>query len=143
LTAAHPHRPFASASVGRGQHSAPAAIARIAPLADQVGDRRDAALTELESLVELYDRGLREPLPLYCLTSASYAEAAATGRNPITAARKAWTSEWNFDHEDKELEHQLVLGGVLPFDELPAAELDRNAHQLWDGLLAHEVCSGR
>jgi exodeoxyribonuclease V gamma subunit len=143
LTGAHPERRLASASVGRGQQSAPAAIARIAPLADDAGGRRAVALAQLESLVELYDRGLREPLPLYCLTSGAYAQAAAIGRNPISAARKAWTSEWNFDHEDKELEHQLVLGGILPFDDLPATELARNAHQLWDGLLAREVCSGR
>jgi exodeoxyribonuclease V gamma subunit len=123
--------------------SAPAAIARIAPLAQDAAGRREAAVAGLESLVELYDRGMREPLPLYCLTSAAYAEAVAIDRNPVTAARKAWTSEWNFDHEDKELEHQLVLGGILPFDELPADELGRNAGQLWDDLLAREVVSGR
>ena len=66
---------------------------------------------------------MREPLPLYCLTSAAYAEAVAIGRDPVTAARAAWTSEWNFEAEDQELEHQLVLGGVRPFDELPAGEL--------------------
>ncbi len=143
LTAAHPDRPFAAASLGRGARSAPAAIARIPPLAEDPAGRRDAAVAGLESLVELYDRGMREPLALYCLTSAAYAEAVATGRNPLTAARTAWASEWNFDHEDKELEHQLVLGGVRPFDELPAAELARNAGQLWEGLLAREVLSGR
>ncbi|HEX3873603.1 MAG TPA: exodeoxyribonuclease V subunit gamma [Solirubrobacteraceae bacterium] len=143
LTAGQPDRAFAVASVGRGQMSAPAAIARIAPLAQDAAGRREAAVAGLESLVELYDRGMREPLPLYCLTSAAYAEAVAIDRNPVTAARKAWTSEWNFDHEDKELEHQLVLGGILPFDELPADELGRNAGQLWDDLLAREVVSGR
>ncbi|HWH12848.1 MAG TPA: exodeoxyribonuclease V subunit gamma [Solirubrobacteraceae bacterium] len=143
LTAADPDRPFAAASVGRGAHGAPAAIARIAALADDAAGRREAALAELESVVELYDRGMSEPLTLYCQTSAAYAEAVAIDRNPITAARKAWTSEWNFDHEDRELEHQLVLGGVRPFDELPAAELGRNAGQLWGGLLAREIVSGR
>ncbi len=143
LTAAHPDRPFGAASVGRGQQSAPSAIARIDPLAADPAGRRAAAVGELESLVELYDRGMREPLPLYCLTSAAHAEAVSIGRNPITAARKAWTSEWNFDREDRELEHQLVLGGILTFDALPAAELARNAAQLWAGLLAREVVSGR
>ena len=127
LTAAHPERPFGAASVGRGRQSAPSAIARIDPLAADPAGRRAAAVGELESLVELYDRGMREPLPLYCLTSAAHAEAVSVDRNPITAARKAWTSEWNFDREDRELEHQLVLGGILTFDALPAAELARNA----------------
>jgi exodeoxyribonuclease V gamma subunit len=143
LTAAHPGRPFVAASVGRGQQSAPAAIARIAPLAQDAVGRSEAAVAELESLVELYDRGMREPLPLYCLTSAAYAEAVAIDRNPLTAARAAWTSKWNFDAEDQELEHQLVLGGVRAFDELPADELGRSAGQLWEGLLAREVLSGR
>jgi exodeoxyribonuclease V gamma subunit len=143
LTAARPDRPLHAASVGRGAQGAPAAIARIAPLAESRAGRREAALAELDAVVELYDRGMREPLPLYCLTSAAYAEAAATGRNPTGAARKAWTSEWNFDREDRELEHQLVLGGIVGFDALPAAELGRNAQQLWGGLLAREVVSGR
>jgi exodeoxyribonuclease V gamma subunit len=143
LTAGHADRPFAAASVGRGQQSAPSAIARIDPLAGDPAGRREAAAAQLESLVELYDRGMREPLHLYCMTSAAHAEAVAVGRNPLSAARTAWTSKWNFDAEDRELEHQLVLGGVLPFDAIPAAELARNAGQLWDGLLAREVVSGR
>jgi exodeoxyribonuclease V gamma subunit len=143
LTAARPDRPFAAATVGRGQRGAPVAIARIATLGGDAGGRREAAAGQLEALVELYDRGMREALPLYCLTSAAYAEAAAIDRSPLGAARTAWTSKWNFDAEDREPEHQLVLGGVRPFDELPAAALGRNAGQLWDGLLAREVVGGR
>src|SRR5206468_12389423 len=114
-------------------------IARIDPLAGDPAGRREAAVAQLESLVELYDRGMRQPLHLYCMTSAAHAEAVAIGRNPLSAARTAWTSKWNFDAEDRELEHQLVLGGILPFDAIPAAELAGNADQLWDGLLAREI----
>ncbi len=126
LSAAHPERPFAAATVGRGSGDS-VAVASIRPLG------AEAALEQLASLVELHGRGLREPLPLYCRTSAAYAAEGAG------AARAAWTSEWTFDHEDKELEHQLVLGGVREFDELLAdPRFDRYAHRLWDGLLARE-----
>ncbi len=76
-------------------------IARIPPL--------DAALARdhLAVLIDLFDRGMREPAPLACLTSAAYAEAGAV------AARKAWESTYDFAREDQEPEHVLVLGGVL------------------------------
>ena len=66
--------------------------------------------------MDLYDRGMREPLPLACMASAAYADAAASGRDADAAARKAWQSAWNYPKEDAELEHQLVLGGVRTFE---------------------------
>jgi hypothetical protein len=103
---------------------------------------------------------MREPLPLYSATSAAYADAAAGGHNAAAAARKAWKSEWNFDKEDKELEHQFVLGGVLDFDDLllgaprtdeagdgwnmsEATRFGRCARRLWDGLLTVEELASR
>ena len=74
------------------------------------------------------------------------------GVSPLKPARAAWESTWDFDREDREPEHQLVLGGVRTLDELLAepARADerwdadetrrfgRWAVRLWDGLLAHE-----
>jgi exodeoxyribonuclease V gamma subunit len=146
LAAANPDRRFAAATVGRAGGNR-VALARIEALA------RDAALRHLVTLVDLRDRGLREPLPLYCATSAAYAAAAAAGDDPVAAARREWTSDWSFDREDREPEHQLVLGGVRSLDDLlaepsDAAEepweivdttrLGRLARRLWDGLLASE-----
>ncbi len=148
LTAAYPARSFDAITIGRAPSGSDASvtIARIAPL--------DAALARdhLAVLLDLHDRGMREPAPLACLTSAAYAAAVRAGAGPIKPARDVWESSWDFDREDREPEHQLVLGGVRSFDELladPARpderwDLDetrrfgRWAVRLWDGLLAHE-----
>ena len=159
LTAAHPERPFRAATIGRAGGSS-VTIARIDPLGADAASRRETALRHLATLVDLHDRGMREPLPLYCATSAAYAKALADGDNPVAPAREAWTSTYDRRKEDSELEHQLVLGGVLAFDDLleqrPRADeqgagwgmtetsrLGRCARRMWDGLLAcEEVTSG-
>jgi exodeoxyribonuclease V gamma subunit len=147
LSAACPDRGYTAVTVGRGPGSS-IAVARIgAPGRD--------ALARLDALVGLYDRGMREALPLYCVTSAAYAEAARSGRDSLAAGRLAWESSYAFDREDKEPEHVLVLGGVRPFDALlesesaddgghggPGGETSRLgllARQLWDELLACEM----
>jgi exodeoxyribonuclease V gamma subunit len=149
LTAAYPDRDFEAATVGRGRRPSPVTVARIPALDGEV------AIGHLEGLLELYDRGMREPLPLYCNTSAAYAEAVIAGGDALSAGRDAWESPWAFDKEDKEAEHQLVLGGVRRFDELLTAErfggggesgaitaeagrFGRLARQLWEGLLSCE-----
>ena len=123
--------------------------------------RRRPRSSTSPTLVDLYDRGMREPLPLYCKTSAAYADAAAAGADAVAAGRKAvGRPSWNFDQGGPEPEHQLVLGGVRTFDELlgepPRADeqgdgwdadettrFGRYARRLWDGLLAcEEVTTG-
>jgi exodeoxyribonuclease V gamma subunit len=148
LTAAHPERTFSAATVGRAGKTG-VGIALVRPLTPE------AAVAELATLMDLHDRGMREPLPLYCATSAAYAEAATAGSDAIGAADKAWTSEFRFDKEDKELEHQFVLAGVRTFAQLleepprpdeagpvwdmsETTRLGRCARRMWDGLLAHE-----
>jgi exodeoxyribonuclease V gamma subunit len=154
LTAARPERPFSAATIGRVGRSG-ISIVRIHPLGENAGERREAALAQLAILIDLYDRGMREPLPLYCATSAAYARAVAEGGDTIAAGSGAWNSDYSFDKEDSELEHQLVLGGVLTFDELlaepprpdeqgdgwdmaQATRLGRLARRMWDGLLERE-----
>ena len=160
LTAAHPERAFTAVTIGRASGRGPVSVARIRPGIDDPAGRREWALAQLAVLVDLHDRGMREPLPLYCATSAAYAQAVLAGRDAVAAGRKEWTSEWNYDHEDAELEHRLVLGAVRSFDELisepprddeagdgwatgEAARLGRLARRMWDGLLAREEITTR
>jgi exodeoxyribonuclease V gamma subunit len=162
LTAAFPDRTFSAVTVGRARAGVSrqrrVTVARLAPPpALTTADARVAwALEELGKLLDLYDRGMREPLPLYCETSAALAAPPAT-----TARRRAgqaWTSEFRRPREDRDEEHVLVLGTDRAFDDLvaepprededwsageSASRLERYAHRLWDGLLAVEEVTDR
>jgi exodeoxyribonuclease V gamma subunit len=158
LTAAHPERPFEAAVVGRARLGAKkgcdVTVVRLPALAPDAAARRELALGLLAAVVDLYDRGTREPVPLACLSSAAYAH----GRKPEAAGRKAWESEYDFAKEDKDLEHQLVFGGVRTFAELlkesprsdeagegwdatETTRFGRYARRLWMPVLAHEEVS--
>ncbi|MGI8715792.1 MAG: exodeoxyribonuclease V subunit gamma [Solirubrobacteraceae bacterium] len=160
LTAAWPQRAFSAATVGRASGEDDVRTALIPSLGADPGERLAGASEQLAALVDLYDRGMREPLPLYVKTSAAYAQAAAGGQDPVAAAQAEWTTEWRFDREDRELEHQLVLGGVRALEELLAvppgpgesgpgwvqaedSRLGRCARRLWDGLLTREQVGSR
>jgi exodeoxyribonuclease V gamma subunit len=154
-TASHPERAFSAVTVGRAMRQGTVTLARIQAFAGEPEHRRWLALEHLRALIDLYDRGMREPLPIYCASSAAYARAASTGEDAPAAAKEAWTTEWNFDKEDVELEHQLVLGGVHSLEQLVAevpradergpgwqlsetSRFGRLARRLWDGALSCE-----
>jgi exodeoxyribonuclease V gamma subunit len=147
LTAAQPGRPVTAITVGRGQDDDAAGVARIRSSGGK------EALDQLAVLVDLHARGLREPLPIYCQTSAAYAAAPAARRRRDAAAE--WETGQRWPREDREPEHQLVLGGTVSFADLlaplPRADeqgagwasdettrFGRYSRRLWDALLAHE-----
>ncbi|HET6505631.1 MAG TPA: exodeoxyribonuclease V subunit gamma [Baekduia sp.] len=122
LTATDPERPFRAVTVGRPRRGAPrtrhATIATVpALLPDATAEeRRDNAIALLAVLLDLYDRGMREPLPIYAETSAAYASGGRAGQ---ALARKAWTTPFGgVAFEDRDEEHVLVLGARVPFEEL-------------------------
>jgi exodeoxyribonuclease V gamma subunit len=125
-------------------------------------ERRAAALAELAVLLDLYQRGMREPLPLYCETSAAFAALGPEQRSSaVRAAAQAWTTEFGeAAREDADPDHVRVLGGIRSFEELldeaprpdearagwggeEPTRLGRYAHRLWDRLLAVEEVSDR
>ncbi|MGH3443125.1 MAG: hypothetical protein ACRDUY_14015, partial [Nitriliruptorales bacterium] len=127
------------------------------PLADDPDGRRTRASEELARLVDLFDRGATEALPLYCATSAAYAEATSdpdAAGDAFKVARTAWDGSFAIPGESADPEHVLVLGGVLSFEALlgekagedetgdgwpdEPVRFERYARRLWDPLLAHE-----
>ena len=160
LTAAHPDRAFTAVTVGQARRGASdnttITIARIPPLADHPAVRSERVRNPLATLIDLYDRGMREPLPLACMTSAAYAAAAHHGGDAEKAARNEWESGWAFPKEDADLEHQLVRGDISSFDDLTAeppradeqgegwddtetTRFGRYSVRLWHGLLQTEA----
>jgi exodeoxyribonuclease V gamma subunit len=160
LTAARPERPFESVVIGRarsGVRGADVTVARIPPLADSPDLRRQVAHEQLAVLLDLYDRGMREPLPLACDTSAAYAQAVAAGEDGESAAREAWETVFRYDKEDRQPEHVLIHGEAIPlarllsegsradegWEEAEATRFGRYAMRLWRGLLGVEELSDR
>jgi exodeoxyribonuclease V gamma subunit len=162
LTAAFPHRAFSAVSVGRARKSVPrhfgVSVARASCPAslDSTGAREDWARTELYKLIDLFDRGLCEPLPLYCETSAELAAAPAVSAQ--RRAEEAWNSDFDKPRENCEPEHLRVLEGQRSFTELLedpprdgedwygeqyGSRLECYAHRLWDGLLSVETVEDR
>ena len=155
LTATFPERPFEACTIGRSRSNRyTIATARVAASGSTPTSRRTTALHGLEVLVDLFLRGMCEPVPLYARSSAAWAEAVAAGTRSESAAA-AWTSEYRFDKEDRDPEHVLVLGGRVTFDEMRVrAGLPQGheagweptedtrfgvyARRLWDGLLSRE-----
>ena len=139
-TAAEPGRAFTALSVGRcrGSRAKDVSISFLGPLGSTPQERQDTAVRLLTDLVDLYDRGMREPLPLYCKTSGAWAEATWFDRDAEGAARKEWITSYEIPNEDRDAYHQLVLGGVGPFEDLLDERFCGLAHELWDPLLACE-----
>jgi exodeoxyribonuclease V gamma subunit len=158
LTAAYPGRRFEAMTIGRPASGVDAsvALAKVGPL------DADEALDHLEVLLDLYDRGMREPLPLYCETSAAFAAFPAEQRpGALRAASAAWTTEFGeAAREDADPDHVRVLGGYRPFDELleesprpdeagegwggeEPTRLGRYAHRLWARVLDVEEVRDR
>ena len=129
-SAAHPDRALRAVTVGRSKPKALAAV--IEPLAGAAGARRDRALAHLAVLVDLYDRGLREPLPLYCETSLACADAIRADRSIRAPGERAWKTNGMFANEDRDDYHVLVLGSNVAFDTL-LAELCGDDERAWSG----------
>ncbi|MCZ2813164.1 exodeoxyribonuclease V subunit gamma [Modestobacter sp. VKM Ac-2979] len=98
-----------------------------------VGRRGDRARTStitapadpvaaLADLVDLYDRGMCEPLPMAVKTSWAYAGERLDGKPPeraLDAARKEWNREAGGEREDRS--HHYAWGDKPEFERLVAA----------------------
>jgi exodeoxyribonuclease V gamma subunit len=160
LSAAFPEMAPSAVTIGQAGGSSLGrprlSVCTLSPLAGDSETLRAGATRLLEVLVDLYRRGMREPLPMYCATSAAWAAARRQDENPYEPARSAWASTTDeFPGEDAEPEHLAVLGAAVPFEQLldcrPADEetaqgwpttepsrFGRLAMRLWGPVLGHE-----
>jgi len=160
LSAAWPERPFEAVTIGRAEKYSRhlVTVSRMGPLGADAASRKELAEQHLGALTELFKLGMREPLPLYCKTSAAYAAAREAGADDADdVAKKAWeTTQRERTNEDKDAEHVFVLGEIS-YKELvqlsgaadeegltrcappETSRFGLYARLLWAGLLAHET----
>lgn len=111
LTAHHQSGDFSAVCVGRMKRGSAVRVAGLgAPLDDAVGILRD--------LVDIYDAGRREPLPLPIRTSYAWAAARHGGDDPVAEARYRWKSSDRFPGEDQAPAHVRAWGHGVPLDDL-------------------------
>ncbi|MEI6623952.1 MAG: hypothetical protein WCP28_18825, partial [Actinomycetes bacterium] len=92
----------------------------------------------LSRILELYDRGMRQPLPLYCDTSAAYADAVRFA-NPHKRMANTWVTGFDSPKEDQDAYNLRVLDPMPTVEDLLAdPQFVACGHELWDDLLAHE-----
>ena len=136
VSAARPELNADVVTVGRGAWHQPPRVARLGPLAPTSEERQARALAGLELVIDLYGRGMREPLPLACATSGAWAAAAHRGAGEDAAYREAG-DEWKgglFPGEMSDAEHRYVWGPGLGLDELMLETVgDDEAGPGWDG----------
>ncbi len=158
LTAARPDEDVGAITIGRSEGKSQGkpriALAELATLEGDPTERRAEALALLEVLVDLYDRGMCEPLPLYTKTSEKFVDAVCNEEGASAACRGVWeTGSFGFG-EDQEPEHQLVLGEGVRFYELlqerprddesgpgwgtEPSRFGRLAFRLWAPVIGHE-----
>ncbi len=123
LSAACPEMAPSALTIGQAPGGAPVrpriSVCTLGPLAESGDAVQSSAVKLLDILVDLYQRGMQEPLPLYCATSAAWASARRRDDNPYEAARAQWvSSSEGFAGEDAEPEHLAVLGSAVPFEQL-------------------------
>ncbi|HET9690102.1 MAG TPA: exodeoxyribonuclease V subunit gamma [Acidimicrobiales bacterium] len=164
LCAGRPEIDSSSVLVGRGQGRAGPARIELPPIPGAAAERAATALRLLAEVVDLYDRGSREPLPLCCSTSEAWAAATVAGldRDEVwRRARDCWHDEWRdgdrWAREQSDRDHVEVWGPGTPLEALyalpaapdeaawptlaqpPTSRLAVLALRLWRPVLAAEV----
>ncbi|MBD8063035.1 exodeoxyribonuclease V subunit gamma [Oceanitalea stevensii] len=147
LVAAHPQRPWRTATVARPDHRRPGAyVARLSPPTPQ------EAVELLDQLVQLHALALREPLPVPVPVACTYATSRAGGDSADMAlvnARRAWDGD-EFLRAD---EHHVICWGTgASLDDILGTPTESErawypqdpsrlgvlARRVWEPLLAHE-----
>ncbi len=162
LTADRPDGGFDAVTIGRGSRREAVAVARLRTAPGPADARRRWALERLAVLLDLYDRGMREPLPLFCRASAAWAQGRSRGEGDdqlIGRVAGEWASSDTVPGEQEEPEHLEVWGSGVTASTLLAARPEPTesgpgwageasrfavlARRLWDPVLDHETVEDR
>ena len=114
LTAGVPGRQWSAVCIGRAERGAAAAERLLGP---PDGAPSEAAVEVLRGLVDLYDAGRREPLPLPVKTSYAWAEARLHNGDAERAAGFRWRTG-KYPGEDQDQAYARVWGNRAPLRTL-------------------------
>ena len=162
LSLAKPDAPWQALTAGRHPWKrGRAATYELPTLPGSPAAVADAARGHLQRLVELFQRGRCEPVPIYAATSNKIAENLHADNPADHYVHKEWetgTRPGAFPREDLDPYHVAVLGGQVPCSELfrdlcrddeesSWADDERRivayAWRLWEPILRHERrCDG-
>lgn len=157
LTADRPDQGFRAVTVGRAGGRDRVAVSHMEAPGRGEG-AREWALRGLAEVVDLHDRGMREPLPLCCRSSAAWAQGRrrGEGQDQLQArVEREWLTGDRFAGEQDDPEHVevwgprapasvLLAGGPAPGESGPGWAADEAsrfaalARRLWDPLLDQE-----
>ncbi|GGI06989.1 exodeoxyribonuclease V subunit gamma [Egicoccus halophilus] len=122
LTLTHPETAWEALVVAQCKDKTKNTVewSRLTTRGNDASARHAWATASLVILLDLYDRGMRAPAPLYPGLSPALAEAAAGGKQPWSAS-KAWETTYpTYPQDDLDPCHVAVLGGIASFAELLA-----------------------
>jgi exodeoxyribonuclease V gamma subunit len=119
LSAGHPDENWTAHAIGR---------AKAAPQVAEAGPLDHHAEQWLREIVDLYDRGMREPLPMPVKSACAWAEERLRGRGDEWKARREWETDTfsgtGIPGEDADPAHVQVWGEHAPYDVLTAPARD-------------------
>ena len=110
LAAHQPGTPWSAVCIGRPRRGT-------TPRREGLGGPQESAVDLLRDLVEIFDIGRREPIPLPLKTSYAFAEARFSGEDPMSAAARRWRSA-NYPGDDAAPAHVRVWGAGAPLQTL-------------------------
>jgi exodeoxyribonuclease V gamma subunit len=120
LTAAEPETRWRAVLVGKDEAGGGRiAAVTVGPLGGDAAERAERAAAALEVLIDLFDRGMREPLPLFSGTSHAYVTAADDRKVAIAAKKWLPGTAWGrpFPQEQHDPHHLLAFGGPRPLTD--------------------------
>ncbi len=119
LSAGHPDESWTAHALGRGRSAT--TVAEAGPLDHRAGQW-------LRDLVDLYDRGMREPLPLPVKTACAWAEERLRGSGQEWRAKRDWETDrfspTGIPGENADAAHVQVYGVDAAFDVLTGPPRD-------------------
>lgn len=157
LSAARPVHRVSAVTIGRAPTKSKGvriALARLPAFEGAAAERRELALGALGVLVDLYGRGMSEPLPLFAKTSEQLVDALRKDRTSKKECAHVWEAQGPVPGEADDAAHVLVFGEKVRFSDLLGLEahddesgpgwsrassrVERLARRLWEPLLCYE-----